>query len=316
MPDPNEARIREEAIAWHLQLADAGDEQWAQFTRWLQADPRHNSAYEAVADDDEFLGAALAQGGPARSAVNDDTIAPAAAAGGRNWRWPALAASVALVLGLAFLLLPGGGPDRYQVATAAGETRIVRLDGGSVITLNGDTRLELDRGEARFAQLLSGEARFDVRHDASHPFVVVAGSQRITDTGTAFDVALDGGDLTLDVAEGAVRYEGYGRAFDMKAGATLAAASDGRIVLGEKPPELMAGWSRGELVYRGESLSKVVRDLRRASGISISVSPDIAKRSFSGVIQTRGSRAELHDRLESVLGVRVTETNDGWMLEP
>jgi len=315
MPDPDENRIRDEAIAWHVRLAGANSDNWAEFAQWLESDPRHNPAYEAVADDDAYLEAALKHDRPIEHAANDDGPVATGLSGGKIWRWPAIAASLALLVSVA-LFMVAGSPDRYEVATAAGETRTVALEGGSAVMLNGATKLELDRNDPRFAELLSGEAHFNVRHDSTDPFTVVVGEQRIVDVGTAFNLALDANVMTLEVVEGVVHYDGFGQAFDMEAGATLSAASGGELVLGEKPPASMAGWTRGELVYQGEKLSKVGRDVQRASGVSIAVSPDIAEREFSGVIQTKGDREVLRRRLESLLGVHVTETGDGWTFEP
>lgn len=315
MPDPDENRIRDEAIAWHVRLAGANSDKWAEFAQWLESDPRHNPAYEAVADDDAYLEAALKHDRPIEHAANDDGPVAAGLSGGKIWRWPAIAASLALLVSVA-LFMVAGSPDRYEVATAAGETRTVALEGGSAVMLNGDTELELDRNDPRYAELLSGEAHFNVRHDSTDPFTVVVGEQRIVDVGTAFNLALDANVMTLEVVEGVVHYDGFGQAFDMEAGATLSATSGDKLVLGEKPPASMAGWTRGELVYQGEKLSKVGRDVQRASGVSIAVSPDIAEREFSGVIQTKGDREVLRRRLESLLGVHVTETSDGWTFEP
>ena len=54
-------------------------------------------------------------------------------------------------------------------------------------------------------ELASGEAYFDVVHDASRPFTVYAGNRRITDIGTKFSVFRNGDDVRVTVREGRVR---------------------------------------------------------------------------------------------------------------
>jgi len=53
----------------------------------------------------------------------------------------------------------------------------------------------------------SGEAYFDVVHDAKRPFTVYAGNRRITDIGTKFSVFRNGDDVRVTVREGRVRVE-------------------------------------------------------------------------------------------------------------
>lgn len=314
MPDRIENRIRSEAIAWHLRLADASAEQWRQFARWLNADVRHNDAYEAVVDYDTFLARAIELEQSEALVANDDYIPATEAADRRTWHWWALAASVLLAVAISLFRF-GGSPDRYAVATAPGETKTLALEGGSSITLNGDSSIRLNRQNSRYVELLSGEARFDVRHDRDDPFTVVIGTQSVVDAGTVFILAFEDDRLTLEVAEGMVHYEGYGQARELSMGSALSVGPDGKIMMGEKPTELMASWTRGELVYRGANLLQVSRDLQRATGIAVNVSPVLSEREFSGVIQLEGSHEDLRRRLESVLGVRVTASGDVWTLE-
>ena len=84
----------------------------------------------------------------------------------------------------------------------------VRLADGTQVELNTNTRLHADvNGLSRTVMLDSGEAYFDVVHDAKRPFTVYAGNRRITDIGTKFSVFRDGDDVRVTVREGKVRVD-------------------------------------------------------------------------------------------------------------
>ncbi len=120
----------------------------------------------------------------------------------RNF-WPlALKRLAALIViaavgatGTAYVLRP---QDQVYV-TPVGGHRIIALADHSVIELNTDTVLAV-RG--RTARLEKGEAYFQIKHDAAHPFMVVAGDHRIADLGTKFLVRKQPGKLEVSLVEG------------------------------------------------------------------------------------------------------------------
>ena len=67
-----------------------------------------------------------------------------------------------------------------QYRTAIGEQRIVKLEDGSIVTLNTRSqikvRFERDR---RRIDLIEGEALFEVAHDTARPFQVFAGTAEV-----------------------------------------------------------------------------------------------------------------------------------------
>lgn len=312
-----EERMREEAIAWHLRLDDAGacasGEDWDAFARWLEADPRHNDIYEAVCDADLALepAAELARNTAAEAEV--DPFAEIEAQPARRWMWPAMAASVALAVLGSWAVTGGYLASDYTVRTAPGETRTFALADGTRIMLNGATEIVLDKSDPRVAQLNTGEAQFTVHHDAARPFTLSVGEQRIVDVGTVFNVRTGKRALQVEVAEGAVRFEDGVTHLRLNAGDTLDAGGDS-IVEGSKPVADIGGWARGRLVYRETPLVEVAADLTRARGIAIELGPDLAGRRFSGVIQLDGDDAALQKRIGTLLGVKVTATADGWSI--
>ena len=94
-------------------------------------------------------------------------------------------------------------PDDYQ--TAAGERRVVTLADGSRLSLDASSEVTVQyRKHARDLHLLKGQARFDVAHDKSRPFSVVAGNQRVIATGTAFNIDMAGPKVFVTLIEGHV----------------------------------------------------------------------------------------------------------------
>lgn len=308
-----EDTMREEAIVWHLRLNDGSDADWDGFARWLEADPRHNDIYEAVCDADLALepAAELARSESAEAGAGPFAELPEAHRPPR-WMWPAMAASVAFAA-LGTWAVTGGLASGYTVQTAPGETRTLALSDGTRIVLNGATEIALDKSDPRVAQLNAGEAQFTVHHDDARPFTVSVGDQRIVDVGTVFNVRSGKGALRLEVAEGAVRFEDGVTRLRLNAGDTLEMAG-GTIIEGAKPVGEIGGWTRGRLVYRGTPLVEVAADITRARGISIELGPDLSERRFSGVIQLDGDDPTLQKRLETLLGLKVTATADGWSI--
>ena len=99
--------------------------------------------------------------------------------------------------------------DSIVLSTPPEQTAEVRLSDGTRIVLGANSRLTYPRSFALDAPRevrLSGEARFEVAHDANHPFWVLSGEMRTEVLGTVFDVnAYPGSRTRVILYEGHVR---------------------------------------------------------------------------------------------------------------
>jgi len=303
--------IEEAARLWAIRLQDPAFEDWDGFTEWLEQDPTRLAAYEAVLADTAWAEALLASA-PAPVAAPAVDVQPR-----RRW-WvgagTAVAAAVAAVGGWA--VLDRDAPAQ-QIATAPGEHRTIALADGSKLALNGDTRVTIDPDTPRHVVLEQGEARFEVRHDAGDPFVVMAGGTRLLDAGTVFNVVQDGDALEVAVAEGAVIYQPGPGEVRLAPGDTLKRPGRGAdLVLGRVNPQAIGSWASGELHYDNASLEQVARDLTRSLGRPVRTADGAGKLPISGTLRLDGTPEEILARAGPFLGVRFVKNGEGWTMSP
>jgi transmembrane sensor len=309
--EPEEG-LHEEGRHWAIRLRDPAFADWDGFTAWLEADPTHNAAYETALDemaDADALFDVPPQ--PAWTPTAQPAVRPA-----RRWRVPAMAAGVAmLALGGGWVALQPGDPERY--ATAAGERRTIELADGSRVLLNGNTRVTLDPASPREIAMVGGEALFQIRHDASRPFVVITSDgTRLVDAGTTFNVIEERGALDVAVAEGAVIYRGAGAELRLDPGDMLTRAAGARPVKRRVDAGSVGAWQTGQLQFADAPLADVARTLSRNLGVPVAVDPAIAARRFSGSVMLDGGTEAVIARVGPLLGVPITRHGDGWRMIP
>jgi transmembrane sensor len=206
---------------------------------------------------------------------------------------PVVLAAIAAAL---TVMLAGGGYLTWRLqaektfATGIGATQQVQLADGTRMELNTNTRVRTDVTAVRRAVTLdSGEAYFDVVHDAKHPFTVYAGNRRITDLGTKFSVFRDGDDVRVLVREGRVRVD----MLDKAAVSTPVVAQAGHAVItkgGEtlllaKPDHDIANalsWRSGMLVFSQQTLAEAAEQFNRYNAKQIFVEGDARKIRIGG----------------------------------
>lgn len=297
--------IAEQAAYWHA-AQDADDLDWDGFTAWLEADPRHGAALDALAIIDDAVVerreeiAALLSYEPAPRVPHR-----------RGWGLAvggAIAAALAIAIGV-----PRTAPDRSWSTAAA--ARSIALPEGVRATLAPHSRLTVTRGDATQLALVGG-AYFDVAHRPARALTITAGDLVVRDVGTRFDIATAATGTRVAVAEGQVSVASprLVRAVALTAGHTLAAAGD-TVTLGHAAPGDVASWRRGQLVYGGTPLALVAAEIARYAGRPVSVDPRIADRRFSGVL-TIGDGARLGKDVAALAGIVVRDDAAGLHLEP
>lgn len=309
----NDDSIRQQALEWALATQEADFAGWDGLVRWLEADPRHTDAYDQALAAGDSMAELAALAAPVRMrAANDDEPVTPRPGHRRGWVYGAIAASVLAVIAVPAWQLR---PQPYSVATAIGEIDTIVLADGSRILLNGGTQIKLDRRDIRFARLERGEALFEVRHDASDPFVVETGDVRLVDAGTAFNVVRTGTALDVAVSEGVVIVNPDAEAVRLPAGrrARVDHATD-RITVFDIATDQVGSWRSGQLSFAGAPLADVAAALERSLGARITVARSIAARPFSGVIQIRGREAQAIAGIAPVLGTRAVRRGEGWEL--
>lgn len=304
-----------EAIAWRIRVRDGEGEDWDAFVQWLEGDASRSDAYDRVALLDQSLDASIDELTIALlGLVKAQPLAPWRPRGLWLAGFAALAAMILAMIGVAPFLFPG--QDLYEVATTAGEQKLVAIEDSGTIALNGNTRILLDRRNPRYAELLTGEAAFTIRHDRANPFEVISGADRVRDLGTVFNVLRDAERFEVEVAVGRVLYNPGRENVSLGAGQTLRSRRSAPAIVEDKDPATMSGWSRGQLTYSNAPLEDVVRDIARKLGRPVELDPSLTGRAFAGSVRVDGEGDAVVANFAAALELQSRRTQFGWTIEP
>jgi transmembrane sensor len=313
------AQHLQEAADWltRLQRPEAGEADWLAFDTWL-SEPGAQEAYDAAQAVDEEI---FQRGAAVRGALAEPRRVAAKRPFSIDWRWLGGLGTVAAAAAVALVLAPWGEllpqPDTLY-STAKGETRTVQLADGSRIDLNTNTHLGVRLEEdARRVTVHDGQALFEVARDPSRPFLITAGEETVRVVGTKFDVRRRDGQLSVTVLRGLVEVstDGTDKAILVRPGQMLERVDGGKdAVVRTVSAEDQLGWRSGRLVYRDQTLGRIVGDLNQYFDRPLRLEGEnTANLRFSGVLIVDGQDAMVR-RLSSLLPISATPTDDSIVL--
>jgi len=233
-----------------------------------------------------------------------------------DWRWLAAAASLAGVALIPALLTKAPPRSSEAVAVARFQTPVggheqVKLADGSSAELNTATVIRADvSSKRREVWLDEGEVFFSVK-PSGIPFIVHAGSRKVTVLGTKFSVSRENGRVRVAVVEGKVRVSGPDGA-DFAAEATitpgdlLTADGDSTLVLQEATArvERSLAWREGMLQFDQTPLAAAAEEFNRYNGRKLVVVGQAGTIPIGGSF--RASNADAFVRLlQDAYGLRV-----------
>ncbi|WP_296234728.1 FecR domain-containing protein [Pseudomonas sp. UBA4617] len=200
---PVSSRVLEAAIAWKLSL-DSGSgtpDDRSEFMRWHAASEEHARAWRQLGAMDQRVGAAA---GPARQALVQSRV-------GLRRRIGKVGSGLAGMFLLGSLLAWVGAPSlapSYWLAdqrTATGELRTLRLEDGTLLSLNSHTAVDIDyAGEQRSIVLHQGEISVQTGHQDPRPLLVSTDDGRLRPLGTRFLVRREAKGTRLEVLQASV----------------------------------------------------------------------------------------------------------------
>jgi transmembrane sensor len=208
-------------------------------------------------------------------------------------------AVLSLVLAGWLVFAPHHGAPREFATQRAGHME-ASLQDGSRIQLGAMTTLKVDfRSATREVGMVQGQALFHVAHDRRRPFIVHTPLAAITAVGTAFNVDVDAGAVTLTVTEGvvsvapevdsaAVRQGAGARSpIRIRAGQRLKMEKNGpHVILALSDAGSETTWLEGRLEYRNASLRSVISDVNRYTTKPIVVTDaDLKDLQYTGTVQ-------------------------------
>jgi transmembrane sensor len=244
-----------------------------------------------------------------------------------RWFPAAVAMAACALLSVGLLLRWNLRPTEHPAApegiaalhfeTRHGEQLTQRLADNSVLHLNTDSAVSIRYSKSeRLVMLRSGQADFEVAHEAHRAFRVHAGSAEVIDIGTKFDVRLVRGTTVVTVVEGRVA---VGPANSSQNHAPrfvqLNADQQIRVAEGEWPAapvavdaERTTAWLHRQIVFDHEPLERVAAEYNRYTSRPIEIAtPALRNLQISGVFATDDTEAFIAF-LRSLKGVRVEVT--------
>jgi transmembrane sensor len=182
-----------------------------------------------------------------------------------------------------------------KTSTERAEYKYILLPDSTQVWLNAGSSLEYPENFDKPVRevTLSGEAYFDVKHAAEHPFIIHTGEILTTVMGTAFNINAyaDRKNIKVSVSRGKVKVS-RGRLLL----ATLVKDQEIKVSKMEDQSlqkvlstNTVAAWQQGNLVYEDETLSEIIADLERVYDVHIQV----AVNRMNSVLVTTRFRREL-----------------------
>ena len=232
----------------------------------------------------------------------------------RRRTWIAGVSAATVLLALVSLLSFRSGRASIQdrmadivISVPLGARTSTQLPDGTVVWLNAGSRLSYSQNfgiDERLIELV-GEGYFEVARNERLPFSVTTDHLQVRVLGTKFNLRdyPEDADATVSLAEGSVALlvrtapeEEFRLRPDQRASLDK---QTGRLSVENAEAATATQWTDGRLVYDGESLETIVRDLERNYSITITVSDDsLLKLHFYGAfLRQEQSLTEILDAL-------------------
>jgi ferric-dicitrate binding protein FerR (iron transport regulator) len=181
--------------------------------------------------------------------------------------------------------------------TPRGGTYYVLLSDGTKVWLNAASKIvypSVFKGNERVVTL-TGEAYFEVEHNAKMPFKVKVNDQVVEDLGTHFNIKAysDEGAIKTTLFEGGVKVSDNGRSLVLKPGQQ---AADLNLV---KNPDLdqAIAWHKGLFEFNNADIPTIMKELARWYDVEITYEGDIPERHFTGKLYRNVNALKIADIL-------------------
>jgi len=295
---PSPDSVHAQAVDWLLRIRSENcpETERHAFNTWLEESASHRQAYETVLAQWEWMEPFKAMNFPARDAA----LRYRGKSPRRLFIYSA-AATLLLAMGLTAFMPNGwlGIPHTY--VAEKGDRQTVTLADGSRIELNTESEVRVHFNHwQRSVEIIKGEAFFTVNHDAERPFEVRAGSGRIRDIGTAFEVYIKPEHVIVAVQEGIVEVQASGKR-ELTAGQQLAFSNSGEFqALQAQDVAGLTAWRQGNLIFRNRRLDDVLAEVGRYHDTRVRLQNEtLGKLRVSGTFHT----AELGDTLNAIAAI-------------
>ncbi len=320
-PIPNRSPAKDaraQAGAWleRREFGIWGADDEAEFDAWLKASPSNAIAFLRVEQVWKRADRLRALNRPMR----ETRLMPQS---GTLSVLPKLAAACAVIAAIGFgAYILGNGETAYE--TPIGIRKTISFADGSKVELNTDTLLRARvTGNGRTAELVKGEAFFQIQHDAVHPFVVMAAGYRVTDLGTKFLVRRDGARLEITLVEGSARVEAAEKDIPAKPavlmpGDMVVATAHSMTITKKTAPALAneMAWRRGMLIFNHATLEQAAAEFNRYNSQKLVIaSPSVGRRTIGGTFPTSGVE-EFAEVARGVFGLRVQTNGNDIVISP
>lgn len=182
------------------------------------------------------------------------------------------------------------------VEAPTGSRTVTTLPDGTRVTLNAGSHLTYSQGFGISERTvsLSGEAFFEVKHNADLPFSVSTGSLKVNDLGTKFNLRdyPESNEAEVVLTEGSVSLDNLIRGNDavtMKPGDHAVLSKEtGKLTVSGGGGEADVAWTTGKLVLNGKSIQTIAHELEHAYGVKVTISSNrLSACRFYGRFDTR-----------------------------
>lgn len=189
------------------------------------------------------------------------------------------------------LIVPRGGQHQ------------VKFSDGSIAYLNADSKLRIPENfekSDRTVELISGEADFQVVHNAKSPFCVKVKGQLTEDIGTEFNINAYPEEATIKTTllEGGVKVSSKGKSSILKPGQQSAVnPSSNTISVYNADTDEAFAWKNGKFIFSSTPLDHIMKQLSRWYDVEVVYQDDSIKQKQFSAISTRFANASqvLHD---------------------
>lgn len=172
------------------------------------------------------------------------------------------------------------------ITTSFGCLSSTVLPDGTIVWLNANSSLQYDpmMDDNVRNVILHGEAYFDVKADAKHPFNVKTPYMTVTATGTEFNVNAYDSSASITLVDGKVSVEVESKSMTLNPGEHLAVADGRPTISNHINTEKYCCWRNGTLIFEDEPLFNICNRLQQIYDVEFDIAPELKERTFRMIL--------------------------------